>query len=70
MNGVSKRKRQEIEISDTESTELDHVERLETREESTITSSELTGLFTAATGLWKSRLMGGALPCRKFNRAM
>jgi hypothetical protein len=47
MNGVSKRKRQEIEISDSESTELDHVERLETREESTITSSELTGLFTS-----------------------
>jgi hypothetical protein len=47
MNGVSKRKRQEIEISDTESTELDHVERLETREESTTTPSELTGLFTS-----------------------
>ena len=45
MSGVSKRKRQEIEISDTESMELDHVERPRSHDQATTTPSELTELI-------------------------
>jgi len=51
MNGVSKRKRQEIEISDTESTELGHVERPRSSDQLTTTPDELTDVIAALKDL-------------------
>jgi hypothetical protein len=45
------RKGQEIEISDTESTEVDHVERLGSRDQPTTTPGELTDLIAALKDL-------------------
>jgi len=47
MKGVSKRKRQEIEISDTESMEVDHIECPENHDQTTTTPGELTELIVA-----------------------
>jgi Sec-independent protein translocase protein TatA len=47
MNGISKRKRPEIESSETESTASDNVKHLEHRDKIATSLSELTALVTA-----------------------
>jgi hypothetical protein len=47
ISDVSKRKRQEIEISDTESTKLDRVKRSKSRDQLITTPGELTDLIAA-----------------------
>jgi hypothetical protein len=51
MSGVSKRKRQEIEISDTESAEVDLVEYHRSRDQPTTTTGEVTDLIATLKDL-------------------